>query len=163
MGGRATMPAEENIALIRGVVDAHNRHDWQAAASAFATDATNHGRPAGRAGMERIYQEVYATFPDFHFELELLLSDGAWVTAYYSMSGTHLGTPHLPVFGGLLHGVTPTCRQVVVPNIHLYRIESGLIVEHRAVRDDLGMMQQLGLLPTTRHESGDISRPESHA
>jgi hypothetical protein len=27
------------------------------------------------------------------------------------------------------------------------------------VRDDLGMLQQLGLLPTTTHVAGDISRP----
>jgi len=36
-----------------------------------------------------------------------------------------------------------------------------MIAEHRAVRDDLGMMQQLGLLPTTSHPAGDISRPAS--
>jgi predicted ester cyclase len=154
------MTTEENIALIRRVVEAHNRHDWQAAAASFSPDATNHGRPAGRAGMERIYQDIYATFPDFHFELELLLADGDWVTAYYTMSGTHLGAPQLPVFGGLLHGVKPTRRRVIVPNIHLYRIEAGLIIEHRAVRDDLGMMQQLNLLPSTSHASGDLSRPE---
>jgi hypothetical protein len=35
----------------------------------------------------------------------------------------------------------------------------GLIVKHAAVRDDLGMMQQIGLLPQVSHAIGDISRP----
>ena len=29
----------------------------------------------------------------------------------------------------------------------------------RYLRDDLGMMQQLGLLPATSHAAGDMSRP----
>jgi hypothetical protein len=41
----------------------------------------------------------------------------------------------------------------------VYRIEDGLITEHRAVRNDLGMMQQLGLLPTTSHPAVDITKP----
>jgi hypothetical protein len=67
--------------------------------------------------------------------------------------------PDLPVLGGLLHGVPPTGKCVSVLNIHVYRLADGLIAEHRAVRDDLGLMQQLGLLPTTSHPAGDISRP----
>ncbi len=57
----------------------------------------------------------------------------------------NLGTPELPVLGGLLIGVAPTGRQFTVQSIHFYRVVGDEIVEHRAVRDDLGIMQQLGL------------------
>jgi hypothetical protein len=31
--------------------------------------------------------------------------------------------------------------------MHVLRLEGGKVAEHWAVRDELGMMQQLGLLP----------------
>jgi predicted ester cyclase len=150
---------EQNKALIRRLAAAHNRQDATAAASCFAADATNHGHRAGREGMERVYQSLYAAFPDYHWNLQLLIAEEEWVTAQIMMTGTHLGTPALPVFGGLLHESAPTGRRVAVENIHIYRIHNGLIAEHSAVRDDLGMMQQLELLPTTNHPAGDLSRP----
>jgi predicted ester cyclase len=54
----------------------------------------------------------------------------------------------MPVNGGLLVGVEPTGRHFEVQHIHMLRIGGGKIVDHYANRDDLGMMQQLGLLPT---------------
>ena len=155
------MTREEKEALIRRHVEAHNRHDAAAAVACFAPGVTNHGHAAGQAGMVQIYESLYTAFPDFHFAIEQLLVDGDWVTGMYRQTGTHLGVPALPVVGGLLHQAPPTGRRVSVRNVHLYRIADGLIVEHHAVRDDLGMMQQLGLLPSTVHPAGDISRPAS--
>jgi predicted ester cyclase len=152
------MTADEIRALIHRLVDAHNRHNPEAATACFTPGISNHGRAAGREGMAAIYRSLYQAFPDFHFEVERLLVDGDWATAIYRMTGTHTGSPELPVLGGLLMDVPPTGRRVDVLNIHVYRIADGLIAEHRAVRDDLGMMQQLGLLPATRHPAGDISR-----
>jgi predicted ester cyclase len=37
-----------------------------------------------------------------------------------------------------------------VQHIHMYQLRNGKIVEHFANRDDLGMMQQLGLLPAAK-------------
>ena len=34
-----------------------------------------------------------------------------------------------------------------VRHVHLYRVADGKIAEHWAVRDDLGMLLQLGALP----------------
>lgn len=150
---------EENKGIIRRLAAAHNRQDAGAAANYFAIDATNHGHRAGREGMQRVYESLYLAFPDYHWALQSLLAEEEWVTAQIMMTGTHLGTPVLPVFGGLLHLAAPTGKRVEVENIHIYRIHSGLIAEHSAVRDDLGMMQQLGLLPGTSHAAGDISRP----
>jgi predicted ester cyclase len=156
---RTHVTDDEKRALVYRLVDAHNRHDPEAATACFTRDITNHGRAAGREGMATIYRSLYTAFPDYRFDIEVLLVDGDWVTAVYRQTGTHLGVPELPVLGGLLNGVPPTGKQVSVPNIHVYRFEGGLIAEHRAVRDDLGMMQQLGLIPTTSHPAGDISRP----
>ena len=63
------------------------------------------------------------------------------------VSGTHRGVGRLPVNGALLVGVPPTGKSFVVQHIHWYRMKDGQIIDHKANRDDLGMLQQLGLLP----------------
>ena len=108
--------------------------------------------------MQRVYRSLYATFPDYHWEIQAFFGDGDWVALHVLQTGTHLGTPELPVFGGLIHKVPPTGKRISVPNIHLYQMKDGLILRHSAVRDDLGMMQQMGLLPRTLHAAGDMSR-----
>jgi predicted ester cyclase len=155
----STSEVENNKTTIRRLVDAHNRQDASAAAACFASAGTNHGRAAGPGGMERVYKNLYATFPDYHWEIQAMFGEDDWVALHVIQTGTHLGVPKLPVFGGLIHNVPPTGKVVSVANIHIYQMQDGLIVKHSAVRDDLGMMQQMGLLPATQHASGDMSRP----
>jgi predicted ester cyclase len=152
-------PVETNKETIRRLVEAHNRQDASSAAACFAPAASNHGRVEGQEGMDRVYRSLYAVFPDYHWEIQALFGENDWIALYVRQTGTHLGMTELPVLGGLLHDVSPTGKSVVVSNIHLYQMRNGLITEHSAVRDDLGMMQQLGLLPETTHAMGDISRP----
>jgi predicted ester cyclase len=147
---------EANKATIRRLVDAHNRHDASEAAACFDVSGTNHGRTAGPSGMEGIYRSLYSTFPDYHWEIQLLIAEGDSLALHVIQSGTHRGTPELPVLGGLIQKVAPTGKAVSVHNIHLYQMKDGLILKHQAVRDDLGMMQQLGLLPEATQ---DVSRP----
>jgi hypothetical protein len=40
----------------------------------------------------------------------------------------------------------PTGKCITVLNFHSFRIKDGLISQHAAVRDDLGMVLQLGLV-----------------
>lgn len=150
---------EINKATVRRLVDAHNRQDAAAAAACFAAAGTNHEWVAGPAGMEHVYKNLYATFPDYHWEIQTLFGEDDWLVLQVLMTGTHLGVPDLPVFGGLIHNESPTGKLVAVLNVHIYQMQDGLIAKHSAVRDDLGMMQQMGLLPETDHTAGDMSRP----
>jgi aspartyl-tRNA synthetase len=147
------------LAVIDRMIAAGNRQDVDAWAGVYSPDATNHGHAAGRAGLRAIFQDLVTAFPDWHYELGRVVVEGDVAMAEIVMTGTHLGTSQLPVLGGLLVGVAPTGRRVRVSHAHTYRIVDGYIVEHHAVRDDLGMLQQLGLMPTTTHPAGDISRP----
>jgi hypothetical protein len=91
---------ETNKATIRRLVEAHNRQDAVAAASCFAPAATNHGRIAGPSGMTRVYESLYATFPDYHWDIQALFGQEDLVALQVLMTGTHRGVPELPVFGG---------------------------------------------------------------
>jgi predicted ester cyclase len=136
-----------NIAVVRMEHDRLNRGDWQGAAALYAEDARNHGRPVGRAGIEKVLEDIYRTFPDWRMEIVDLVAAGDTVAVRCKVSGTHEGVGRIPVNGGMLVGAAPTHRHFEVQHIHWYTVRNGRIVEHYANRDDLDMMRQLGLLP----------------
>ena len=142
------MSPAENKALIRRLYDeAINRQDAVAAAGFYATDAVNHGRRIGRAGMQKVFEALFSTFPDFRYRIENETAEGDRVVCKVMMTGTHLGRPTLPeIFHGMLKGVAPTGKRVQVLQYHDFRVSGGQIIEHAAVRDDLGMLLQLGLV-----------------
>ncbi len=142
------MPADDNMALVRRLYEEGlNRRDAVGAAAFYADDAKNHGRPVGREGMRKVFESLFSIFPDFHYRIEEVTAGGDRVVCKVTMTGTHRGPPTLPeVFGGMLRGVAPTGKRVEVLQFHSFRIRDGLIAEHAAVRDDLGMLRQLGLV-----------------
>jgi predicted ester cyclase len=142
------MSIDANTVLVRRLYEEGlNRRDAAAAAAFYAEDAKNHGRTVGRAGMQRVFESLFRVFPDFHYRIEEATAEGDRVVCKVTMTGTHLGLPTLPeVFSGMLKGVAPTGRHVQVLHFHSFRVRDRQIAEHAAVRDDLGMLLQLGLL-----------------
>jgi predicted ester cyclase len=142
-----TPVAEKNADIIRRQMDLLNQGKVAEAVENFASDTRNHGVAVGRAGLTRVLGDIHATFPDWKEEIFDLMAFDDEVVVRVLGTGTHLGTGRIPVNGGLLMGVPPTGKRFKVQSIHWYVLKEGLIVEHRASRDDIGMMQQLGLLP----------------
>lgn len=135
-------------AIVQGFIEAFNSGNMDAAAECFSDNACNFGRPVGREGLRRVLKDIQATFPDIKLEPIDVLTDGDWVVERGTFSGTHQGVGRLPVNGGLLVGIDPTYRYFRVQHIHMFRVSEDKIVDHYATRDDVGMMQQLGLLPS---------------
>lgn len=142
------MSVETNKALIHRLYDEGiNRQDAVAAAGFYAIDAKNHGRLVGRAGMQAVFEALFGTFPDFNYRIDEITAEDDRVVCKVTMQGTHRGQPTLPeAFSGMLNGVAPTGKPVRVLQFHSFRIRDAQICEHAAVRDDLGMLLQLGLL-----------------
>jgi predicted ester cyclase len=150
--------ARQNEAIIRRQNALSNRGDFLAVAQTFAEDTRNHGVPVGRKGVLRVLTDIFATFPDYSAEIMELAAIDDIVVVRQMDSGTHKGVAKMLFNGGLLVGVPPTNKRYRVQTIHWYTLKDGLIVEHRASRDDIGMMQQLGLLPmTTRYDLPKVS------
>jgi predicted ester cyclase len=146
-GNKKPMSEQEiNIEAVRTYSDAFNRRDIEAAIKSFAEPTRNHGRVVPRAGIARVLQDIYTRFPDVHLSIERIVATGDEVIVLQNYSGTHRGVGQLPVDGGLLVGVPPTGKHFSVQHIHWYTLKDGLIVDHRANRDDAGMMIQLGLI-----------------
>ena len=142
------MSHAETKSLIHRLYDEGiNRQDAVAAAKFYAEDAMNHGHLVGRAGMQRVFEALFSTFPDFHYAVESATAEGERIVCKVMMTGTHLGQPTMPqIFHGMLRDVTPTGRRVQVRQYHDFLIKGGMIAEHAAVRDDLGMLLQLGVV-----------------
>jgi predicted ester cyclase len=140
-------PEDRRALIDRLYKDAINRQDAAAAAAFYVVDATNHREKIGREGMRRVFEGLFTAFPDFAYRIEESTTEGDRIVCRVIMTGTHLGHPSLPgVFGGMLAGVPPTGRKVEVLHFHSFRTSGGQITDHSAVRDDLGMLKQLGLI-----------------
>jgi steroid delta-isomerase-like uncharacterized protein len=111
-----------------------------------APDFVNYDAPPGmQRGPESTRQIVTwlrSAFPDLRFTVEEMVAEGDTVAGRVTMRGTHQG---------LFHDIPPTGRSVQQAVIVFVRFRDGKAIEHRSVRDDLGLMQQLGLLPVPTH------------
>jgi predicted ester cyclase len=115
----------------------------------FAEDFMNFGQQYqdARAILTHIVSLWRSAFPDLHFTVDTIVTEGDVVMCEVSLQGTHLGEfPLIPP----LHGPTlaPNGKTFKVKHIHRFRLRDAKIVEHFAAREDLGMFQQLGYLGT---------------
>ena len=142
------MSLDANKQLIQRLMDeGHNRQDADAAAAFYTDDASNHLRSVGRAGMKAMFETLYTVFPDFHYHIDESTAEGDRVVCKVTMTGTHRGQPRVrEAFSGMLTDVAPTGKSVRVLQFHSFHIRDGKIAAHAAVRDDMGMVQQLGLV-----------------
>ena len=80
-----------------------------------------------------------AGFPRYVHEIEEQVAEGDRVATRVTWQGTHAGE---------FQGIPATGRTVVMSALNLDRIENEQIVEHRVIFDVMGMLQQLGVIPT---------------
>jgi len=151
-----TSDTQRNREVIRQHLELMNRGEWRRAAESFAEDVQHH-RGNWQDGTERIVrgkkvltdnlEEIFRTFPDWKMEIVEIASDGDSVIVRCRVSGTHRGMATRAVNGGMLVGVQPTGKTFQVQHIHWYKVRDGKITDHSTSRDDLGMSQQLGIVP----------------
>lgn len=95
-------------------------------------------RNRGPESFRRLITMLRTAFPDLHFTIEELIAEGDTVAGRLTMNGTH---------DGPLMGMPPTGRPVRQAHMHFVRFRDGKAIEHWGVRDDMGMMRQLGVAP----------------
>ena len=143
------MSPEENKAQYqRTFEEVFNQGNLAIVDDLVAPDFLNHEVPPGMNNRgpdstRQIVMMLRTAFPDLHFTIEEVVAEGDTVAGRVSMSGTHLGP---------FQGIPPTGRSFQQAHMHFVRFRDGKAVEHRAVRDDLGMMRQLGVIPAPARE-----------
>ena len=139
---------DRNVACVRQHFEVlWNAGDVSRIDEFFSPRFVNFGIPYrdARGIIQHIVSVWRTAFPDLHFRIDHLLLSLDTVMCEVTLSGTHLGEFIMvpPLQGPPL---SPNGRAFEVKHIHRFRLDDGKIVEHFAVRDDLGMFQQLGHL-----------------
>ena len=106
----------------------------------LAPDVHDHvGRRSGIAWWKEILAVVREGFSDTEVTVDHVLVDGDLCALHLTVTGRHTGR-FLPQLGR----VTPSGKRFTWAQAHLFRVVDGLVTEHWAVRDDLGLAKQVG-------------------
>jgi len=81
---------------------------------------------------------IRKAFSDLQYELTESIASNVIVISIVSVRGKHDGS---------LFGFIPsTGNKISYQAVHIFTIGDGKIIEHRAIRDDLALMYQLGVV-----------------
>ncbi len=139
------MTSEDNKKLVRRFFEeVFNEQSQDAAIEIIAVDFVAHhpAFPQGILGPEGMMQTTSmfrAGFPDLRYEPEDLVCEGDKVAVRWTARGTH---------NGPFMGVPPTGRPVTVTGIDIFRVNGNQLVEAWVNSDFLGLMQQIGAVPS---------------
>jgi predicted ester cyclase len=139
------MSAEENSALARRVVEeAINGRRLEVLDEVIADDYVEHtplppGFPEGRDGLRQAIATTLNAFPDFQYTIDDEIVEGDKIVHRLTATGTHERD---------FLGIPATGKRATWGEIHMGRIWDGKSVDHWAQIDQLGMLQQLGAIPS---------------
>jgi steroid delta-isomerase-like uncharacterized protein len=95
--------------------------------------------PMDRASFEHFVSAVSDGMPGYSFEIHDQIAQGDLVVNRVTWRGVHTGD---------MAGVPATGRSVELTGINMFRVIDGQVVEQWAELDMLGLLQQIGAIPT---------------
>ena len=113
----------------------------------MAADEPSACREPGVPGFLATSAWLRLAFSELSFEELDVVAAGDQVVSHVRMLGIHTGPFVVFPPGGKPQVFPATGRRFSVRQFHLFRLADGRLAEHVAVRDDLGMMTQLGFIP----------------
>ncbi|MGD2246348.1 MAG: ester cyclase [Candidatus Aminicenantes bacterium] len=146
--GDVPMSTEENKALVRRYAEeAFGKGSVAVSDELLSSDYVHHtllpGITPDREGRKQLVSMLHAAFPDIRLTLEDMVAEGDKVAVRWTCSALHKGE---------YMGIAPTGKQVTWTGMSLHRVEGGKIVESWDEVDNLGMMQQFGVVPPPGQE-----------
>jgi steroid delta-isomerase-like uncharacterized protein len=97
------------------------------------------GQRQGREGLKEVLGMMRAAFPDIHWAVEEMVAEGDKVVTRFTWTGTHRG---------IFLGIPATGKSVSVKGVVIDQLEGGKMSNSRMLMDSLGMLQQLGVVPS---------------
>jgi predicted ester cyclase len=135
---------EANMALVRRYLEeVIHQGDVDAIDESIATNHVLNwpGSPTpmyGPEGFKHLLIIYASAFPDLRWTTEEVTAQGETVVARLLARGTHQRE---------LMGIPPTGKHVTWTETHIFRVAAGKLVEHWTNVDQVGMLQQFGVLP----------------
>ena len=147
-----TTEEENNTKLARQVIEAFSTGDVSNVSQFISPQYFNHESQVDPVrsklrGPEEFIDTVKnnrIAFPDLRHEEQAIITQGDMVVSIINVTGTNTGNFFI---------LPPTGNKISYEAVHIYRIgEDGKIVEHKAIRDDLTFLAQLGVVGPTSPE-----------
>lgn len=137
------MSAEQQKRSIqRWVEGTWNNGNLALADEVYSADYIVHDPAGPIQGLEALKQFVTmfrTAFPDIHVTIEDMIAEGDKVVWRYTLRGTHRGE---------FMGIAPTGKSMTLTGILISRFVDDKVVEDWNNYDALGMLQQLGAIPS---------------
>jgi len=137
------MSVEENKAVVRrNIEEVWNRGNLSVIDEIVAENFVLHdpSQPdpiRGPEGYKQFVTMMRNAFPDLETIIDDLIAEGDTIAVRLTFRGTHTGE---------LAGIPPTGKHVTFTGMSFKRFEGGKYVESFINADDLGLMQQLGVI-----------------
>jgi steroid delta-isomerase-like uncharacterized protein len=109
--------------------------------SSIQHDPNNPNTAPGPAGVRQVVSLYRGAFPDIRFNLEDVLAENDKVVTRVTASGTHQRD---------LPGIPATNRRASIEGVVITRYENGKSVESWVSFDFLGLLRQLGVVPSAQ-------------
>ncbi len=139
-----------NKDLVHRFYDLYNADRAMEVEQLLARGFVDHNPAPGQApdkpGLRDLLLAYRVAFPDSFIALEDMLAERDEVAVRYTLHGTHLGE---------FLGLRPTDRRVAMTGIDIWRVAGSGLVERWGNRDDLGLREQIGALPTPAAEAAN--------
>ena len=144
------MSIEENKAIFRRYVEeVGNKGNLELADEIFdsylAHQPDGSVLERGPEDVKRFMGEFRSAFPDFHTTIEDQIAEEDKVVTRWRMRGTHQGE---------FRGIAPTGNKLDITGIGIFSFSDGKVVESWDNFDQLGMMRQLGAIPSPEQATG---------
>ena len=143
MTERRRLSDENKDIALRLFHEVLNAHNLARCDDLYDPSYVAHSLPPGfspdREGVKQYHGQYFQAFPDMHLTVDWMIAEGDWVTVRYTGRGTHQGE---------LLGIPPTGKHVTASAVLTLRIVDGRIVEDWLDGDKLGLLQQLGVIPS---------------
>jgi len=148
------MPKENKAIIRRLYEEVWNQRklgvvDELLSASHALNDPDDPGSQVGPALYKQRVVELTTALPDLCFTIEDTVAEGEKVVACWTFSGTHQGE---------YRGIPATGKKISVEGITIHHIKNGKILDSYTRWDALGLMRQLGAVPTQGRSKEAASR-----
>ena len=97
----------------------------------------------GLAIFDVVWRWIEESYADRRVEHHATMFDEDRVMVWFTQHGRHVGNGF-----PRLRGCPITGAQVANAQLHVFRVQDGRVVEHWAVRDDYGMLEQINQAAT---------------